>query len=152
MCTCGAAFTLLWMTQGESVSEVKWALLMLCQLLYFTVAFGLILLQDYPELRVALGPAATHADRVGLKISPEDWADAGGYASVMIVSAAQAVGILTLGLKLRRAELPEEPAAEPEEVLTEEAETDRQLKEHMDVSTRRSLLDQSSAGMPWMLF
>lgn len=163
MCTCGAAFTVMWMATGGSMSEPKWALLMLCQLLYCTVAFGVILLQDYPELRASLGPAAAYAERVGLKISPDDWAEAGaGYASVLIVSAAQAMGILTLGLKMRRAELPEEPEelGKHPEVLLEEAESERKLKEHVDnagypsppMPTKRQQQERMPPSHPMDLF
>lgn len=109
--TCGAvmAVTSLQVAActAPSHSRVYWVVIMSTQCMYCVATFGAALLQDYPELRTSLG-LASFMDTFGLRLSPNSWQDySTGYASVFGLSAAQALGLLSVGLKLRAADCVE---------------------------------------------
>jgi len=82
-----------------------WVLLMSTQLIYCVATFCAVLFQDYPKLRASLGAPAAQIDAIGLRLSPDSWGDSStGYATAFGLSAAQALGLLVLGLKLRAAD------------------------------------------------
>jgi hypothetical protein len=139
---CGAAQSVLSAQVAAGVEQPRWyywLLMMLCQLSYCMAVFGVLLLQDYPELRLSLGAVFDQLDAFGLRLSPDSWRDGGiGYATVFAISAAQALGLLGLGLKLRAADFEATDDEPEEEDQTEEMkasardkELDRKLHEHM---------------------
>ena len=78
---------------------------MTTQLIYCVATFCAVLLQDYPKLRASLGSPAAKMDAIGLRLSPDSWGDSStAYATTFGFSAAQALGLLVLGLKLRAAD------------------------------------------------
>lgn len=86
-------------------SRCCWFGIMSVQLIYCVATFSTILLQDYPALRVSLGMPAAYIDAFGLHLSPDSWGELStGYASVFGFSAAQALGLISVGLKLRAAD------------------------------------------------
>ncbi len=92
-------------TASPPCSWVYWVLIMCTHLIYCVATFCTVLVEDYPDLRASLGAPAAQMDAFGLRLSPDSWADSSkAYATVFGLSAAQALGLLAVGLKLRAAD------------------------------------------------